>query len=133
MYPFSFGAALAAAYFLFAAGQQRRLAAAVAAVLWAAYAVWEWHIANGTLCDDKCNIRVDLLLFIPILWGATQTALRPPGRQTALNFGLVLISLALVAALSALDGYYRAAAIAGAGVLATAVAAYIWRTRRRQA
>ena len=89
MYPFSIGAALAAAYFLYAAWHHRRWAAAVTAVLWAAYAVWEWHIANGTLCDEKCNIRVDLVLAIPLLLAATLTAIRPPGRQMAANFTLI--------------------------------------------
>ena len=46
-------------------------AASVAAILWLLYAVYERLVATGVLCEAHCNIRVDLVLFIPILGIAT--------------------------------------------------------------
>ena len=40
------------------------------------YAVYEYYVANGTLCDANCNIRVDLVFFFPLLAWATYLALR---------------------------------------------------------
>ena len=37
------------------------------AVIWIAYAVYETLIATRVLCEDGCNIRVDLLLILPLL------------------------------------------------------------------
>ena len=72
---------------LFVAGLRRpRVAVFVAAILWLLYAYYETLIANGTLCDSNCNIRVDLVLFFPILGIATFCAFRayerPPGPPT---------------------------------------------------
>lgn len=71
-----------------------------------AYAVFEYYVANGTLCDEKCNIRVDLLVIIPLLAVATLTALRPPGHQVAANLYTILVILGLTALMAGLDGYY---------------------------
>ncbi len=67
--------AIGMAIILVVAGAQRpRLAIFIAAMLWALYAVYEYHIANGTLCDKDCNIRVDLVFFLPVLALATYCA-----------------------------------------------------------
>ena len=76
MYPFVIAAALITLYFVGAALQRPRPAEILAIILWAAYAVYEYYVANGTLCDPYCNIRVDLVLFFPLLGYATYLALR---------------------------------------------------------
>jgi len=43
----------------------------VLAVLWAAYAVYEYLMYIRVLCSGECNIRVDLLLIYPALLGST--------------------------------------------------------------
>jgi len=45
----------------------RSKAAAVAAVAWAGYGVYEYLMYARILCTGECNIRVDLLLFYPLL------------------------------------------------------------------
>ena len=45
----------------------RSKAAAVAAVVWAGYGVYEYLMYARILCTGECNIRVDLLLFYPLL------------------------------------------------------------------
>lgn len=44
---------------------------AVAAALWLAYAGYEFLMYRRVLCSGECNIRVDLLLFYPILLAVT--------------------------------------------------------------
>ena len=39
----------------------------VAALLWTVYAIYELGIWYGLLCDQDCNIRVDLLVIYPLL------------------------------------------------------------------
>lgn len=39
----------------------------ISAWLWGLYAVYEFGIKLGILCDADCNIRVDLLLIYPLL------------------------------------------------------------------
>ena len=84
--------AAAMAVILLVAGSQRpRLAVFVAAILWLLYACYEYLIVTGVLCDEKCNIRVDLVLFFPVLWIATFLAyrsyMRPPGPPTVARHG----------------------------------------------
>ena len=117
---------------LLVAGAQRpRIAVFVAAVLWLLYAYYENLIATGVLCDDKCNIRVDLVLFFPVLGIATFFAFRsyerPPGPPTfpALVFGA--IGLIIVALLAGAFGYIAWAWVAGAGALA--IGAYAVKSR----
>jgi hypothetical protein len=43
----------------------------VLAVLWVAYAVYEYLMYIRVLCSGECNIRVDLLLIYPALLGST--------------------------------------------------------------
>lgn len=59
-----------------AALQRPRPAVIVSGILWALYACYEYLIATGVLCDKDCNIRVDLVFFIPILALATFWAYR---------------------------------------------------------
>ena len=84
------------AVMLLVAGLQRpRLAVFVAAVLWLLYAYYETRILDGTLCDANCNIRVDLVFFIPILGLATFCAYRSymgqpsPGKVVGIVVGVI--------------------------------------------
>ena len=43
----------------------------VLAFAWVAYAVYEYLMFKRVLCTGECNIRVDLLLFYPVLLGST--------------------------------------------------------------
>lgn len=74
----------------------RRVAFVVAAALWLLYANYERQVANGVLCDANCNIRVDLLLFLPILMFATLNAFRA-GYEIALGVLIVAVAALLVA------------------------------------
>ncbi len=37
-------------------------------LVWLAYAAYEWMMEMRVLCTGECNIRVDLLLFWPMLF-----------------------------------------------------------------
>ena len=61
---------------------------AVAAALWLAYGVYEYLMKVRVLCSGECNIRVDLLLILPVLYIMTVVAVvkyfrRGSGRGTA--------------------------------------------------
>lgn len=43
----------------------------VLAMLWTAYAAYEYLMYVRVLCSGECNIRVDLLLIYPALLGST--------------------------------------------------------------
>lgn len=120
MYPFALAAGLLALYFMVAALQRPRPAEILAVILWAAYSVYEFYVANGTLCDANCNIRVDLVLFLPLLGCATYLALRKEPRTGAVAI-LYVICLGMAAGLSAALGYKAVAVIAGAAALIAAV------------
>lgn len=47
--------------------RRRRPAALVAALAWLAYFPYEQAMKWRILCSGECNIRVDLLLFYPLL------------------------------------------------------------------
>jgi len=102
--------------------ERPRLAVIVAAILWLFYAVYEHLVATGVLCDANCNIRVDLVLFFPILGVATYYAYRsynrPPGRSTFVGLVLGAIGLIVVALGAAGFGYITVASVAGVGALA---------------
>jgi len=102
--------------------ERPRVTVIVAAILWLLYAVYERLVATGVLCDANCNIRVDLVLFFPILWIATfyayRSYVRPPGRSTVVGMGLGAIGLIVFALLAAGFGYVTPASVAGAGALA---------------
>jgi hypothetical protein len=71
----------------------------IAAVLWLLYAVYEFYVASGVLCDKDCNIRVDLVFFLPILALATfcarQSYIGRPGQAKVI--GTVLGAIGLLA------------------------------------
>lgn len=46
---------------------RRSKVAAVTALLWAAYAGYEYLMLTRVLCTGECNIRVDLLMIYPVL------------------------------------------------------------------
>lgn len=116
-------AAAGIAVFLFVAGsRQPRLAMFVAAILWLAYAVWEHQISTGVLCDKDCNIRVDLVLFFPVLGVATflayRASQRPLGQPTFAGWLLGAIGVMIAALLVGAFGYTAYAWAAGAAALA---------------
>jgi len=80
MIVFAFAAAVMAVTLLVAGAQRPRLAVIVAVILWLLYAVYEYLVATGVLCDADCNIRVDLVFFFPILGIATFNAYRSYNR-----------------------------------------------------
>ena len=47
--------------------RSRRLVVLVATLAWLAYFPYEYAMKLRILCTGECNIRVDLLLFYPIL------------------------------------------------------------------
>lgn len=104
MIMFAVAAGLMAAAHVVAALQRPRPAVIVSGILWALYAYYEYLIATGILCDANCNIRVDLLLFIPILALATfwawQSYMGRSGPQKVVGtvFGVIgLLAFGLVA------------------------------------
>ena len=60
---------------------RRATSASVAAALWIGYGVYETLMHMRVLCSGECNIRVDLLLFYPVLLVATIVALWRPLRR----------------------------------------------------
>ena len=121
MYAFVFAAGAAALYFMVEAIRRRGPAQILAVILWAAYAIYEYYVANGTLCDPYCNIRVDLVLFLPLLGWATYLALQK-GPRTGCVAAFAVVCLAITAGLASLFGYVSVSVIAG--ILALVVAAY---------
>jgi hypothetical protein len=105
MYFFTLVAAAAACYFAVAAIRQPRAGVIVAAIVWLAYAAYEVLIANGTLCDANCNIRVDLILLWPLIWIATLFGIYAPGQWPTAAKVLVKVSFALLAAMVAVSLY----------------------------
>lgn len=101
MYPFVLIAGAVALYFFTVALQRPRLSVILAAVLWAVYAVYEYYVANGTLCDANCNIRVDLLLVWPLLVIATLYAANSTGQRSAIRKILGMVGLVLLVMLVA--------------------------------
>ncbi len=124
-------AATMAVILLVAGAQRPRLAVFVAAVLWLLYGYYEYLVMSGVLCDEKCNIRVDLLLFFPILWIATfyayRSYMRTPGPPTVGGMVLGALGMIVVALLAAAFGYVAVAWAAGA--VALAIGAYAIRSR----
>jgi hypothetical protein len=94
---FAFVAGLMAVIHLVAAAQRPRLAVIVSAILWLLYAVYEYYVAIGVLCEADCNIRVDLVFFFPILALVTFCAYRSymgrPGQMKIIGTVLGIIGL----------------------------------------
>lgn len=105
MYFFVFVAAAAALYFAGAALRQPRPGVIVAAIAWLLYAVYEYYVASGVLCDANCNIRVDLILIWPLVWIATLLGIYAPGQWTRAGKVLGGLSLFFLASMAALSLY----------------------------
>jgi hypothetical protein len=116
MYPFALAAAAVTLFLAVAAIRRPRPAGILAVILWAAYAVYEYHVANGTLCDPSCNIRVDLVVMLPLLGIAAYLALQKSPRTGAVA-SLYVICLGLVAWVASALGYTALSALAGVAAL----------------
>jgi hypothetical protein len=117
---------------LVAGWQRPRPAVIVSGILWLLYTVYEYLVATGVLCDANCNIRVDLVLFFPILGLATFWAYqsymgRPgPGKVAGMVLGVIgLFVFGLV-----VEGFgYRTLASVGFVVGAVAIGVYAIKSR----
>lgn len=105
MYLFVILAAAGALYFVVKAVREPRPGVFVAALAWLAYVAYEVLIANGTLCDANCNIRVDLLLIWPLLGLISLFGIYPPGRWTGPVKILARVGGGLLAVVAALFLY----------------------------
>lgn len=94
---------------LVAAAQRPRLAIFIAAILWGLYTAYEISVASGVLCEKDCNIRVDLVFFIPILALVTFCAYRAyqgrPGQTTIIVAVLGILALLVVGVMIEDRGY----------------------------
>ncbi len=95
MYLLALAALAVAWYFLDAAWRRPSPPAIVAGILWLLYAVWEFLIYYGVLCDANCNIRVDLLLFWPLLGIVTLYASNTPDQRSVVRRLLGAIALVI--------------------------------------
>src|SRR5262245_17951886 len=115
-------AVLVAIGHLVLAAQRPRLGLIVSGALWVLYAVWEYNIANGTLCDKDCNIRVDLVVIIPVRGLASgyghHSYKQPPGKPTVVGMLLRAAGLVVAAVVAVMFGYTVPAVAAGVGALA---------------
>ena len=127
-------AGLMAAAHVVVALQRPRLAVIVSGILWALYAYYEYLAATGVLCDANCNIRVDLLLFIPILGLATfwayQSYMGRPGPQKVVGAVLGVIGLLAFGLVAELYGY---GTFAYAVILGVAAIGIVYAIRSRSA
>jgi hypothetical protein len=125
MIMFAVAAGVMAAAHLIAALQRPRLAVIVSGILWALYAYYEYLVATGVLCDANCNIRVDLLLFIPILglttFWAYQSYMGRTGPQKVLSIVLGVIGLLAFGLVAEAYGYGMFAYAVILGVVAIVV------------
>ena len=126
---FAIFAGLMAVLHLVAGFQRPRLAVAVSGILWALYAYYEHLIATGVLCDKDCNIRVDLVFFLPILGLATFWAYQSyvgqsgPAKVAGIVLGIVgLFAFGLVAEAHGYGAYAYAVIL---GVVALAIVSAI--------
>ena len=126
---FAVGAAIIAVLHLVAASQRPRPAVIVSGLLWALYAVYEYLVATGVLCEADCNIRVDLVLFIPVLatvtWCAWQAYNGRPGQTMVIVTVLAAVGLVVFALLA--ETRFGFAGLAAVGVLA--IGLYVIRSR----
>ena len=128
-------AAAGMAVILLAAGAQRpRVAIFVAAILWLIYAYYEYQVASGVLCDPNCNIRVDLVLFFPILALATfcayQSYLGRPGQMKVIGTVLGVLGLFVFGLWAEGHGYGGLGSV-GFVVGALAIGLYVFKSRSR--
>ncbi|MGE3988266.1 hypothetical protein [Pseudorhodoplanes sp.] len=125
MYLFAIAAGAVALIHAVAALQRPRPAVIVSGILWALYACYEYLVANGVLCDADCNIRVDLVLFIPVLGLATfwayQSYMGRPGRTKIIGTVLGIIGLLVVGLVAEGLGYGAPAYVVILGALTIGV------------
>jgi uncharacterized membrane protein YobD (UPF0266 family) len=101
MYIYVFIAAAATLYFAIRAAWQPRLAVIMAAIVWLLYAVYEYFVASGVLCDANCNIRVDLLVIWPLVCIASLLGIYGPRQWMRIGKILAGVSLVLLVLLAA--------------------------------
>jgi hypothetical protein len=122
---FAIAAGVMAVIHLVAGWQRPRLAVIVSGILWLLYAVYERLVATGVLCDADCNIRVDLVFFLPILGLATycayQSYMGRPGQTMVVGTVLGVIGLVVFALVVESFGYAALSSVAIAGALAIGV------------
>jgi hypothetical protein len=134
MHLFVIAAAGMAVILLVAGAQRPRAVVFVAAILWLLYAYYEYQVATGVLCDANCNIRVDLVLFFPVLGLATFCAYRSymgrPGQMKVVGTVLGILGLFVVGLLVETRGYGDLAFV-GFVVGVLAIIAYAVKSRSR--
>jgi len=112
---FAIAAGMMAVIHLVAGWQRPRLAVIVSGILWLLYAVYERLVATGVLCEADCNIRVDLVFFIPILGLATywayQSYMGRSGQQKVVGMVLGVIGLFVFGLLVESYGYRDLASV----------------------
>ncbi len=110
---------------LVAAWERRRPAIIVSGILWLLYAVYEYQVATGVLCDADCNIRVDLVFFFPILALATFCARQSyngrPGQMKVIGTVLGVIGLFVVGLVVEGSGYGTLSLVLFVGALAISI------------
>ena len=125
MYVFVIAAGMMVVIHLVAGWQRPSLAVLVSGILWLLYAVYEHLVASGVLCDSDCNIRVDLVLFFPILALATfcayQAYIGRPGQFRIIAMVLGAIGLFVFAFLAEHYGHGALSGLALVGILAIGV------------
>lgn len=92
-------------YFADKAWHRPRAGLILAAIAWLLYAVFEFLIARGVLCDANCNIRVDIFLIWPLLWIVSLFGLNAPGEWSTGSRILGLICCIIIAAIAAIFAY----------------------------
>jgi hypothetical protein len=125
MHLFAIAAGMMVVLHLVAAAQRPRLAIFVSAILWLLYAVYEHQVATGVLCDAGCNIRVDLVLFFPVLGLATfcayQSYMGRPGQLKVVGTVLGVLGLLVFGLLAESYGYGTLWSIVVVGALAIGI------------
>ena len=125
MNAFAIVAVMMAVILLVAAAQRPRLAVILAAILWLLYAVYEYLVATGVLCDANCNIRVDLVFIFPILGLSTFCAYQSyrgrPGQMKIVGTVLGVIGLVVFGLVAEGYGYGALANVVTVGALAFGV------------
>jgi hypothetical protein len=132
MHLFALVAAMMAVGLLIAGAQRPRLAVLVAAILWLLYAVYEYLVAARVLCEADCNIRVDLVFFLPILAVATywayQAYIGRPGQMKIIGTVLGVIGVFAFGLVAEGYGYGGLASLV---VLGAVVAGVVYAIRSR--
>jgi hypothetical protein len=131
---FAIVAGLMAVMHLVLGWERPRPAVILSGILWALYAYYEYLVATGVLCDADCNIRVDLVFFLPILGLATycayQSYMGRPGQMKIIGTVLGGVGLLAVGLLAESRGYGGPAWIVLLGALAAGVV-YLVKSKSR--